>query len=179
MVETVFAQGHRTGPALRAGARAKTTDVIGQHLFSPGEAVGNTRQTRFSEQNLQPRNATSTAGLLIDRAGIAARLRELLTSRDDADLDEIARRLQVEGAALRTSIDEVSPHPAEEVLAAVIREYGIDPTWLFTGVYDPATHRRVIAGECEPIDAVNEFLTGRPVRIADPPPEPFRFHDQR
>jgi hypothetical protein len=79
-----------------------------------------------------------------DRRGIAARVRELLRSppgHESVELARIARQLRVEEQELRRSIDEESPHPTIEVLAAIVQEYGVDPTWLVTGRYNTGTHR--------------------------------------
>jgi hypothetical protein len=43
------------------------------------------------------------------------------------------------------TIDVESPRPTMDVLLAVIREYAVDPTWILTGDYDSATHRRTMS----------------------------------
>jgi hypothetical protein len=81
---------------------------------------------------------------LYDRRGIAARLRELIygvEQHERSALAETARRLRVDEQELRLSLDEESPRPTLEVLAAVVQDYGVDPTWLVTGTYDTGTHR--------------------------------------
>jgi transcriptional regulator with XRE-family HTH domain len=114
----------------------------------------------------------------VDRAAIAARLRGLLGGQDNSDLEELAARLGVEEMSLRMSVDDLSPHPTVEVLAAVIRVYGVDPSWLLTGQYDAATHRSVMEGEADPATAVRQFFYERKVRISEPTRERFRFNDQ-
>jgi hypothetical protein len=42
------------------------------------------------------------------------------------------------------STDDLDPHPTYDVLLAVIREYGVDPSWLVTGSYDSGGHRAVL-----------------------------------
>jgi hypothetical protein len=109
----------------------------------------------------------------IDRNGIAERLRGLLAGQDDDDLSRTAARLGVEELSLRMSIDRLSAHPTVEVLAAVIRVYGVDPTWLLTGRYDAGTHRAAI--ETEDIQgAVRDLMVSREFRIAELPLEPPR-----
>lgn len=83
----------------------------------------------------------------LDRFEVAARLRGLVGGQDKGVLEQTARRLGVGEVSLRLSVDDVDPHPTIEVIDAVIREYGVDPTWLVTGAYDPATHRRAIDDE--------------------------------
>src|SRR6476660_3045743 len=76
------------------------------------------------------------------RRQIAARIRGLLTGQDDGGLTAVAARLLVDATSLHMSIDEDAPYPTLDVIAAVAREYGIDPAWLVTGNYDSVTHRR-------------------------------------
>ena len=114
----------------------------------------------------------------MDRTGVAERLRGLLLGRD-ADFEEMAARLGVGEAPLRRSMDQDTPHPELEVLAAVIRVYGIDPSWLLTGVYDAATHRAVLEGDVEVGASVRRFMDLRPPRISTPTGEGFSLDDQR
>jgi len=74
-----------------------------------------------------------------DRHAIAARLRKLLRP-GFIDLPAIAARLGVDESALRVSMDERSPRPSVDVLAAAVRQLGVDPTWLLTGDYSRGTH---------------------------------------
>jgi hypothetical protein len=113
-----------------------------------------------------------------DRIAIAERLRELVGGPHREDLGEVAARLGLEELSLRMSIDEESPHPTVEVLAAVIRQYGIDPTWLLTGVYDASTHRSSMEDDQSAAARIREFMGARPVLIAEPTPEHLRLHGQ-
>ena len=85
---------------------------------------------------------------------IASRLRGLLSGQ--GDLPRIAARLRVDEVALRISIDDLSPYPTVGVIAAVIREYGVDPSWLLTGTYSAATHH----------EALNAATGELPVKVA-------------
>jgi hypothetical protein len=102
----------------------------------------------------------------------------LLGDLEKLELEDLAERLGVSEVALRTSIDTLSPHPTADVLAAVIRLYGIDPTWLVTGRYDAQTHRSVIEGDTDPLTAVRQFFEQK-VRISEPTREGFRFGDRK
>jgi len=82
-----------------------------------------------------------------DRQSVAARVRSLVDHDETGDWGAIARHLRVDELELRITIDAKSPHPAMGVLLAVIREYAVDPTWLLTGEYDSATHRRTLSGD--------------------------------
>ena len=78
----------------------------------------------------------------IDRFAIAARLRALMLSENAVSTPSaMAQSLGVRESTLRASIDEESPRPWVEVVLAVVRRFGVDPTWILTGVYDSATHR--------------------------------------
>lgn len=76
------------------------------------------------------------------RTAIAARIRGLLGGQDSS-LSDAARRLKVDEVSLRMSVDTIAPYPTVDVIAAVVREYGVDPTWLLTGDYDATTHRNI------------------------------------
>jgi transcriptional regulator with XRE-family HTH domain len=114
---------------------------------------------------------------MLDRAGIAERLRGLLLGHG-VELGETAGRLGVDEGALRVNLDDFSPHPTVDVLAAVVRVYGIDPSWLLTGVYDAATHRSVMEGDADAAAAVRRFFDQPPGRISQPTHERFLFHDE-
>jgi len=83
------------------------------------------------------------------RQHIAARIRGLLTGQDGGDMSVIARRLKVDATSLHMSIDEDAPYPTLDVIAAVIREYGVDPCWILTGYYDSLTHRKALIATTE------------------------------
>ena len=108
----------------------------------------------------------------IVRAAIAGRLRGLL---EGENLAAAASRLAVSELSLRMSVDEISPHPTIEVIAAVVRHYGVDPAYVLTGVYDPASHRRVMDADSAVIsDVVRQHLRGEieSVIVSRPTPEP-------
>ena len=76
----------------------------------------------------------------LDSRAIAGRLRGLIGGQDFGHLDQTAERLGVSELALRLSVDPRSPHPTLDVLAAVVREYAVDPCWLLYGEYDSVAH---------------------------------------
>ena len=98
---------------------------------------------------------------------VAARLRGLLRGQGDPSV--LAARLHVHETALRMSLDETSPYPTMDVLVAVIREYGVDPTWLFTGDYDAATHRAALESRTAELPAVLQRV------VHDTPSTPLRL----
>lgn len=111
---------------------------------------------------------------ILDKAGIAARLRGLLAGQDNGDFATIALRLGVEEVSLRMSIDDLSPHPTVEVLTAVIHLYGVDPSWLLTGNYNPATHRAAAEGLSSVTAEIRAAVDRRNVPLAEPTVERFR-----
>jgi hypothetical protein len=80
---------------------------------------------------------------------VAERLRRLVGGAT-ANLESAARNLGISELALRRSVDDSAPHPALEVMVAVVRYYGIDPTWLLTGEYDWARHRAALGEDESP-----------------------------
>lgn len=89
---------------------------------------------------------------------IAARLRRLFANPGEEDWERVAERLGVSEVALRMSIDPLEPHPTIEVIAAAITRYGVDPTWVLTGEYDPETHRRVLEEESDSSGGIERVL---------------------
>ena len=73
---------------------------------------------------------------------VASRIRGLLSGQGNPR--ELAARLGVDEMALRISIDELSPYPTIGVISAIIREYGVDPSWLLTGNYSASAHREIL-----------------------------------
>jgi hypothetical protein len=107
---------------------------------------------------------------ILDSIGIAARLRGLIGGQEQGDLGAVASRLGVDEVSLRMSIDLLAPYPTLDVLSAVVKAYGVDPTWLVTGEYNSSTHR---ASETQPdraLDAMREMFGATPP--AQPPVDP-------
>lgn len=83
--------------------------------------------------------------LTVDRWRIAVRIRALLYPMiRKSGTRAVAADLDVATDSLQTSIDLENPHPSVEVVLAVIRYHGVDPSWLLTGDYDLATHREAL-----------------------------------
>ena len=79
----------------------------------------------------------------VELALVAARLRRLVGA-ERANPEILTRALGVSVSALLTSLEELAPRPAIEVIVAVVQRYGVDPTWLMTGEYDHARHRAAL-----------------------------------
>lgn len=96
----------------------------------------------------------------VDSAAVAARVRQLLSTTDAGEgIESSADRLGVGHDALRQSTDAEHPQPTLDVLIAVVREFGVDPMWLLTGVYDAATHRAVLDERSANVERVVTSLT--------------------
>jgi hypothetical protein len=95
-------------------------------------------------QGLAPMSHSDSPG---SQAAIAARIRGLIGGQDQGLIEATARRLDVSEVSLRVSLDEIQPHPTLEVIVAVIAHYGVDPSWLVSGEYDGATHRKALDEE--------------------------------
>src|SRR3954471_17030022 len=76
--------------------------------------------------------------LAFDNRLVSKRIRGLIAGQDGGNIAATAARLRVAEVSLRMTVDELSPQPTLEVLLAIVREYGVDPTWLMTGEYDSA-----------------------------------------
>lgn len=75
------------------------------------------------------------------------------------------------------SIDELGPVPALAVITAIVREYGVDPTWLVTGEYDAQTHRMALeADDAGRIAVVNAVLAAGKTRPNGSTVAPSDFH---
>src|ERR1051325_4661816 len=75
---------------------------------------------------------------LLDPEGTAQRIRALIAREPQPA--SAAELLRVPKSELKAAIDPVAPFQSMNVLEAVVREYGVDPTWLITGDYDVRTH---------------------------------------
>lgn len=88
---------------------------------------------------------------LPDRAGVGSRINEILKN-GQISIADAAERLRFETADVE---DALRGHPTLSMLIGVVRHFGIDPTWLLTGVYNAASHRAALE---DPFDAVYAVL---------------------
>jgi hypothetical protein len=108
-----------------------------------------------------------------DNAQIAARIRNLL--RGEGEYGAIAARLGIHETALRMSVDELSPYPTMDVIAAVVRAYAVDPSWLLTGDYDSGSHRSAIQASTAELPAIVKNL----VEQSGTPTPPYNLRINR
>jgi hypothetical protein len=78
---------------------------------------------------------------------LAGRLGALINQENGRDLRTAAERLGVAEVDLCHLLECRAPALAAnhlaELCAAAVRHYGVDPSWLVTGCYDPDMHRDV------------------------------------
>jgi hypothetical protein len=73
---------------------------------------------------------------------LALRVQGLIHGQFGGDLTRAARELGVDETELRRIVVSASESPRLDVLAAIVRELGVDACWLMTGEYDWDAHRR-------------------------------------
>ncbi|MEX2153305.1 MAG: hypothetical protein WD825_08190 [Gemmatimonadaceae bacterium] len=93
-----------------------------------------------------------------DWGAVASRIRGLIRLDKDSDLGAIAARLGVSEHSLKMSVDARAPLPTIDVIAALVRVYGLDPSWVLTGQYDHATHRVALESDTKEIAAEMRHL---------------------
>ena len=89
----------------------------------------------------------------LDWHGIADRIRGLIRIEPGSDVHVIAERLGVDETSLRTSVDGRAPFTSAAVISALVRVYGLDPSWVLTGEYDPGSHRVALESDRVELDA--------------------------
>jgi hypothetical protein len=90
--------------------------------------------------------------MALDWTAVSQRIKGLISMSDQAQLPEAAARLGVEERVLRDALKQQSRLSTLKVIGAVVRVYGLDPSWVLTGKYDPATHRVAIQNDSSAID---------------------------
>jgi hypothetical protein len=120
---------------------------------------------------------------------VAERLRAVIARQPGYHLDEIASILRVSRDALQHLLNDreraIDTGILIDVVAALVREFAVDPQWLLTGQYDSATHRQaLLLGEEHTNDschAVREFVREQFQRLRESlrfqAPPPFPKHD--
>lgn len=97
---------------------------------------------------------------LPDWKGIVARIHGLISMSDRGEISTAAIRLGVSEQELRDTLKHGSTASALKVVRAVVHLYGLDPTWVLTGQYNPSTHRSALSRDEVEIDRTLMLLTG-------------------
>jgi hypothetical protein len=79
------------------------------------------------------------------------------------DLRDAAGQLAVSDAQLRDAVTGRFRLGWLKVLSAVVREHGIDPSWMLTGRYDGTTHRASLEGDRIEIELLMKRLVAETV----------------
>jgi hypothetical protein len=115
----------------------------------------------------------------IDWRAVSERIRSLVESSSEPDLPAAAQQLGVSESQLREAVSGRSRFGSLRVLAAVIRVYGVDPSWLMTGEYDGTTHRASLEGNRAEIDLLLKRLIRDGARPSHERREPIVSFDAR
>jgi hypothetical protein len=99
-----------------------------------------------------------------------------IVGRLPGDLEALARVLGIPEDDLR-GLDEPQHQPSATVVidlvAALVREFAVDPHWLLSGQYDATVHRRaLVLGEDRTNDgarAIQQFVREQYQRLRDGP----------
>src|SRR5689334_742679 len=79
---------------------------------------------------------------------IAERLRAVIARQPGHELDDMASILRVSPEALERLLNDreraIDTGILIDIVAALVREFAVDPQWLLTGQYDSAMHRRAL-----------------------------------
>jgi hypothetical protein len=94
----------------------------------------------------------------LDWEQVSSRIKDVLNLGDADDLRRAAARLDVRALQVEEAIDRRSRLATLKVAAAIVREHGIDPSWLLTGTYDAATHRVGLQKNRDEIDRLLKKL---------------------
>jgi hypothetical protein len=88
----------------------------------------------------------------IDALALAARVQGLIQGRFAGDVRTAAQAVEVDEKELRDIVEHATDHPSLDVLAAIVRRFGVDACWLLTGEYDWKSHRLQLVQEEEEHD---------------------------
>jgi hypothetical protein len=90
--------------------------------------------------------------MAVEWSAISDRIKAFIGMSDQAQLSTAAAKLGVEERHLRDAIQHQSRFSTLKVISAMVRVFGLDPSWVLFGKYDPATHRVAMQGDSAAID---------------------------
>ena len=108
-------------------------------------------------------------------AAIRERLCTIVERQAHRSIADLGAHLALDPDRLRVLLDE-GDKPIDvafliDVVAAVVREFAVDPQWLLTGRYDATEHRRALAlGEDQSVGGrqeLRDFVRGEYRRVRD------------
>lgn len=89
---------------------------------------------------------------------LASRVAGLMQARFHGDLAAAARALEVPPDDLRKIVETESNQPSLDVLAAIVKHFGIDACWLLTGDYNWRAHMSALHDDESGTDATRGTL---------------------
>ena len=92
--------------------------------------------------------------MALDWHEVSNRINGLLKLGDAEDMRRASERLGVRQSHIEETIGRHSRLSTLKVAAAMVRVYGIDPSWLLTGTYDATTHKVGLRKVAEEIEVV-------------------------
>src|SRR5688500_15552866 len=79
-----------------------------------------------------------------DARGLAARVAGLIHGQFGGDLHAAARALDVDPDEIYRIVEDHTAYPNIDLLARIVKRFGVDASWLITGEYDWRTHVAVL-----------------------------------
>lgn len=110
--------------------------------------------------------------MAIDWGAVSARINGLVSVGGEIDFPRVAQRIGVSEQQLRDAVNDRSRIASLYVLGAIVRTFGLDPSWALTGVYDSDTHRAALAGDRAEIDELLKRLVSEHGRQPSRPTPP-------
>ena len=80
---------------------------------------------------------------------LASRVAGLIQGQFKGDIVAASRDLDVDPQELRRILEDKTNRPDLDVLAKLVKRFGVDVCWLVTGEYDWRTHMRLLQDEDE------------------------------
>jgi hypothetical protein len=101
--------------------------------------------------------------MTIDWRAVSDRVRIVTGVPDRNDLRDAARQLSVSEAQLRDAVTGRFRLGWQKVLSAVVRQHGIDPSWILTGRYDGTTHTASLEGDRVEVELLMKRLVAEAI----------------
>lgn len=110
--------------------------------------------------------------MALDWHDVWSRINALLNVATADDISRTATRLGVRDQQLHETLNRQSRLSTLTVASAIVRMYGIDPSWLLTGTFDAATHRVGLRKDAREIEQVLRRLVSESARAPGVRPTP-------
>ena len=94
----------------------------------------------------------------IDWAQVAHRIHGLVGAGVSGNALDDTMRVRIEERVLHQRLRKESLDSVIRLLTSIVRIYGLDPTWVVTGNFDPTTHRIALEGTQQETRSIVERL---------------------